>query len=265
MAKAQKTVYGIPNTKLPNNRRAPYKIIAHKFDFDTTVQFLQSNPIEGSWVVQRFLERVREGLENGTNWTDWGDEHRVLNAIWEYTDEFKEMNGKFFEEYDRREDMQELYRNHVRGRYWLYGLNSKTATGADAEALGWFDRPEWYGMYEQISASWEAKEDIAKRVEVEYQEGDIVKLRASAVGNRRADPLYHRWQPFPGKETDRIGTVMNVTENVSYSRGGPGIGSKIVEVLWFGEEDSRNVPVKHLKWLERPTLKNGLKVREGKE
>jgi len=265
MPKTKKIVNGVPHTRTPK-RRGAWAFLKDEYTFGKTVDFIRSNIKNDSpWILRRFLELVDEGIRTESNWREWNEDRNVLNNMWLLTPEYQQLNAKFMEEYNSREDMQEMYREHSVGRYYFYDADGTSKNGNDAKDAGWTMNPTWYGMYENVMGSWDARASIAKSVECEFQEGDIVKLRASSVGRRYADPLYMRWQPFPGKEVDRIGTVLNVTEELSYSRGGPCVKGRMVEVLWIGKEETTKVQEKHLRFLERPTYKNGLKVREGKE
>lgn len=263
MASKKKIIPGLPQTKYPKTWHGEWRYLEKTYDFDKTLAFCRTLDKDHlPYGVNNFLERVDAGYTTALNWTEWGHNRRVLNNIWSRTPEFQEVNNKFMEEYNSRPDLQEFYRKHSASQYYFYDWNGECKNGDAARDAGWMENPTWYGMYQRVVESWDAKGEIAKSVEAEFQEGDIVALRASAYGKRRADPLYVRWGTTPGKDTERIGTVMRVTDDIaSGGRGhGPNIKGRLMEVLWFGIEKPSLIQERYIKFLERPTKKNGLKV-----
>lgn len=198
-----------------------------------------------------------------------------INNIYSYisykTAGFKEINDKFLAEFDSREDLQEIYALAVKGRYHLRLLNlSYVETNpAGGPPSPYTTRPESFIMYNDI-VSWsnEARQKIELSRETPYMEGDLVVLRQTSVGNGDYDPMFiPYWQrtekgETPDKTVPRLGTVISVTENVNGWRATR--GSKIIKVMWvgIGEGKIQDVPEKHIKFHERPTFKNGMKVRK---
>ena len=215
-----------------------------------------------------FLNRVNNYVEHGgwtdDNWLDVAGRWMVRNVYeraWTHTPEFEELNTQFMKEYDEREDLHEIYKECFPERYWHYDRDSRESIPKEvAIEKGWGNRPTWWGMYHDVvEGGNNGRNKIEKSRVTPYEEGDLVLLRSASVGKRHVDPLFD-WSNTPDSSTQRLGTVMQVTDDVGGWRGTK--GNKLIRVMWFGQDDVVNVMEKHLKWLERPTYANGLKKRE---
>lgn len=222
----------------------------------------QFNHNGDDWLRRNVYDRKAAGMIGEDNWKEGLGKYmvkRVFNRIFPFTDNFKKLNDAFLAEYDSREDLQELWSEHWKERYFLYDQYGTNYDAAASTKHGYDKRPSCFSMYLNVINGTEAGQKIELARPTPYQEGDLVLLRKASVGRRYVDPLF-AWRASPDSSVDRIGTVMLVTEKTPHWRGGK--GSKIISVLWFGKDEAVNVEERHLKWHERPTLKNGLKTRE---
>lgn len=266
MAREKKIVKYAAQTKMPApghewrmlDRKEEYNSLNHVMSLLNTA----ASRTGDTWLANMWQDRINSGYYTQENWKTNSGKHylkRAYNRIWPHTPEFDAINTAFMAEYDSRPDLQELYREHCGDRYFLYDQWSNSYDRQGAEQHGYHLRPACYTMYLNVIVGTEAgaKMEIARPTP--YQEGDIVTLRKSAVGRRYVDPMF-QWGSTPDASEQRIGTVMLVKDATKHWRGGK--GSKAISVLWFGKDEAVDIEERHLKWHERPTLKNGLKVRE---
>ena len=123
-------------------------------------------------------------------------------------------------------------------------------------------------MFNEVYESTEARKMRELARETPYLEGDLVLLRTPYVGHRDHDPYYinpaskaaQEGQTTPDKSQPRLATVIAVTDELGSWRHCK--GSKVLKVVWIGQEDIVNVQERYVKWHMRPTLKNGLKKRD---
>lgn len=266
MAREKKIVKYAPQTKMP----APgyeWRILDRKDEYASLSHVISLLEIASTrngdvWLPNTVKDRMASGYYTETGWKDTAGKYqvkRIYNRIWPFTPEYKIVNDAFMAEYDSREDLQELYSAHSGDRYFLYDQNGTSYDAAAAKDKGYDKRPACYTMYLAVINGTEAasKAEIARPTP--YQEGDIVTLRKSAVGRRYVDPLF-QWGSTPDASEERVGTVMLVKDVTKSWRSGK--GSKCISVLWIGKDEPSDIEERHLKWMERPTFKNGLKVRE---
>lgn len=217
------------------------------------------------------------GITQENMWTkdSWGnyrwDLRHQLRRIMCFTDAFIEANNKFLKEYDSRPDLQEVYAKFMPDSFELsdmYGMRHTVHIGyystpeSEKEALEnreRFKRPDSFRMFESATNITAAKQFIETNRPTPFQPGDFVRLRDPYVGHCDHDPLFaSRWdvangkkEPTPDKATLRIGTVMKVTDDIGGWRCSK--GSKLIEVLWIGSEETTLMPEKTLRWETRPT------------
>lgn len=219
----------------------------------------------------RYVEKWDSGVLTEANHRDVLDKWRYknfCNEMFKHTDAYKKINEKFLAEYDSREDLQEIYKDCISHMGWLYDENENCIDIRGEKGTHPFcTRPQNYRMFDYaVSRYGRSTIEIAR--ETPFVEGDLVLLRDTAVGTD-ADPLrvghytlaYSQGQRTPDKSTQRIGTVISVTGEVSRSWR-PVKGSKILKVMWLGGDGSIvDVEERRVKWHERPTYKNGMKSR----
>ena len=266
MPREKKIVKYAAQTKMPAVRHE-WRVLDRKEEYnnlDHVMSLLEvaSQRSGDTWLLSTFRERISVGYYTQSDWKKTAGSYnvkRLYNRIWPHTPEYKAINDAFLAEYDSREDLQELYREHCGDRYFLYDEWGNPYDKNAAEGKGYNLRPSCYMMYQAVIVGTEAGSKMELARPTPYQEGDIVTLRKQAVGRRYVDPLF-QWGATPDASEQRIGTVMLVKDSTKSWRGGK--GSKAISVLWFGKEEATDIEERHLKWHERPTLKNGLKVRE---
>ena len=210
-------------------------------------------------------------------WT-WPMSQILSNAFY-VSPYFEELNTAFLAEYDSRPDLQEIYQKFYDSTNWItdrydnsYTLNQYFRNGVDSKYILqqrelYKVRPESYVMWNSVVERAEAKKFIEVSRPTPYQEGDLVKLRSSFIGRRDIDPMFASYYdvsvngatPTPDKTVDRIGTLIAITDDTAGWRGSA--GSKILEVLWIGKDDTVKIAERMVKWEERPTYKNGMKKR----
>lgn len=278
MAKAKKIQKYVPTIKLPSSGRE-WRILNESDnykDYFTVLAKYDSlvRPTLDAWQASYYdpyTEKFKSGEWNVADWKTVMGEYRfhaMLQSIWPFTDEYKALNDAFMKEYDSRDDLQEVYREAASNNYYFYDENGKHYSQNEATVKGWIHRPNNYQMYREVmNRSAEASKKIELARETPYLEGDLVLLRKPFVGKRDIDPLYvnpyseeaRAGASTPDASTLRIATVIGVTERVSSWRATK--GSKVIQLVWMGQEDMVDVEEKYIKWHERPTYKNGMKKR----
>ncbi len=278
MAKAKKIQKYVPTTKLPSNGRE-WKILDASGKYDDYFAVIAKydslvRPGLDSWQAAYYdphTEKFKTGEWNVADWkTVMGEyrHHALLQAIWPYTEEYTALNDTLMKEYDSRDDLQEIYKEAAKNNYYYYDTQGRHYNQREAQQRGWESRPNNYQMFRDVmNRSTDAMKKIELARETPYLEGDLVLLRTPYVGHRDVDPLWVN--PYseearagagtPDASTPRIATVIGVTERVGNWRGTK--GSKVIQLVWMGQEDMLDVEEKYIKWHERPTYKNGMKKR----
>lgn len=204
---------------------------------------------------------------------------RIIRHAWTVSPERAELNRMFFEEYNSREDLQNLYRDHYGKMYQIrdefgntWVTQEKYAYDRSEEArekrLAYIEAnrhaPSCFEVYLWVATSTPARRFIENNRVTPYEIGDLVRLRDPYVGHYDYDPMYvsryeqmHEGKTLPPVEVPRIGIVFNIDKDGNY-RGTR--GSKMIEVQWNGKESTTHIAENKLKWLERPTKKNGMKT-----
>lgn len=182
----------------------------------------------------------------------------VLRLIHETLPEYLDYEKKFIEWYDAREDIQEVYKFAMNGNgNYVYVISPTTgdyvSKGSDAWDTAWETRPANARMFWKMTNDWNVRKFMAVNRETPFEEGDLVVLRKGNVGNWRYDP-YYDGSATPDKTTDRIGTVMQMTNDV-HRRSRAGKGSRLINVLWIGQSEIKGVPERILKLHERKSRK----------
>ena len=280
MPRQKKIQQYVLNIKLPASGRETalienkpdYQDFFHCYSLYKTVKEQHSNNYRGDY-FSGWNEKFTTGECDPSNWKELCGKYTVRNLhnnIFPVTPEFSELNKQFFDEYDSRADLQELYKEVSNEGYYFYDRFGNYFTKDSEDGKKFIERPDNFMMYRDVikgSATAGKKMELAR--ETPYQEGDLVLLRDPFIGDRRRDPLYsNEWDdvtgqriPTPGPEVQRIGTVIAVTDRVDRYRTTK--GSKIIQLIWNckAEPTLSNVEEKYIKWHMRPTYKNGLKVR----
>lgn len=278
MARQKKIVKYVPQTELPK-RNGEYRLLERDgmtptllmgFLKENAAQYRKDNPDTHYIPYSSHIERWDSGELNDNNFISIVGEwryKRMCNIIFRLTPTFKRINEAFMEEYNRREDLQELYRETVKNNNWMYDQH-ENCVQTDA-SHPFKTTPETFAMFQWVASQHTARSMVETAREVPFQEGDLVALRKPAVDSD-ADPYRvtrwstaaHEGKTTPGPDVPRIGTVIAITDQLSQSWR-PVKGSKVLKILWMGTDSSNitDVEMRWVKWLERPTLKNGLKVR----
>lgn len=231
----------------------------------------ESGSTERLWLpYERQVARWDSGEINSVNYQQIIGQYyhkNILNYVYTLSPQFKETDRLFMAEFDSREDLQLIYRDCVSRAHWVYDIDDNHMSVDDN--CPYRERPQTFRMFQGVVGRY-GRSDIELSRPTPYVEGDLVLLRDTAV-DTDADPLQvRRWSPAhqagqvtPGKEVQRIGTVISVTGQVARSWN-PVKGSKVLKIMWLGINDAKIVDVeeRYLKWHERPTLKNGMKTRE---
>lgn len=273
MAKAKKVAKYELTTKLPREGHEwelmeKYKL-TELLAMDTQTRLLNGETWDRFVNIRKQL--IAGEVTNESNWRldfgEWNYRHLCSSAYYS-SEEFASVETRFREEYNSREDLQELYKTCVKDRYWLHTKDGKTLRQGEPEYIAAQECPDSYRMFMEVYNDTSARRMREVSRETPYLEGDLVLLRAPYVGHRDHDPYWvSPYSPegiagatTPDRSTPRIATVIGVTDEVSRSWR-PTKGSKIIKVIWMGKEDISNVEEKYIKWHMRPTYKNGLKVR----
>lgn len=296
MARQKKIVKFVPNTKFPLKRQNIVSIMLDPARGYTLQNIKDMCVVRGSQkhnhyygvredgtpytVKEYYDERFNRWEVNEDNFrsvvkSNWNLERCVEYAYFA-SPAFDEVNEQFLKEYDEREDLQDFYKQFFNSSYWLhdrygnslqvnqYSSTEEERSAAEALTERYRNRPETYLMFNTVTSHHEAARYREVNRDTPYEPGDLVKLRDPYIGHDGHDPLWvsnfdviHRGAtPTPGKEVERIGTVMKVTSETRRWRSGK--GSKLIEVLWFGKDSTEHVAEKVIKWHERPTKKNGM-------
>ena len=175
----------------------------------------------------------------------------LARLVMDESTQYKQYEQDLLAWYDSRDDIKEIYQYGMKNTYqyiqrpdhsWVY----KDGDGWDA---AWEERPADAHMFWRVMGDWNVKKFKEVKRESVFEEGDLIVLRKPHVGNWRYDP-YYDGANTPDKLTDRIGTVMQMTEDVHrHSRAGK--GSRLVNVLWIGSSDIKGVPERIIKLHER--------------
>ena len=181
----------------------------------------------------------------------------LLRLIHDTLPEYKTYEQKFIEWYDVREDIQEVYKYSMSSPSYVYVIhpvtNEYVSKGAEGWDTSWESRPADARMFWKMTNDWNVRKFMAVNRDTPFEEGDLVVLRKGNVGNWRYDP-YYDGSNTPDKTTDRIGTVMQMTNEV-HRRSRAGKGSRQINVLWIGSSEIKGVPERILKLHERKSRK----------
>ena len=233
--------------------------------------------IGGRWVAGEYVNfnsaseqwrhRVQELKLDTSDWKKL--DNRVIlslvGSVFRLTEEHKRINEAFLAEYDSREDLQEVYKKVFDDVGYLYNEDSTYYhhTPADiAKSNGWDVRPQGYYMWHRAMDSRVGRRTLEVLRESPFEEGDLVVLRLPYVGNRDYDPEWvsphnNEGKVTPAREIPRTGMLMGFTDRLGSRKANR--GSRLLKVLWFGHEEPQLVQENKLKFLERPTKKNGMK------
>ncbi len=299
MAKTKKVEKYVPQTAYPQDASDAWKLlIKSNKTFDELLALTsQLAPRSwGGWVDDgngdhKWVENtcaadfyrhriIVEDKIDAENWqrTNWKDRlasywmKRLLNTVWPYTEDFKQLNSMFLAEYDSRPDMQEFYTTLAGKSTYFQDMTNTYSSyrGEDDEKInngGFRKRPVDYVMYHSFLDSISGRRMVELARETPYEEGDLVVLRLPFVGHPDWDPEWvsryvqaKEGKVMPGREVARMGMLMGLTEQIGNRRASK--GSKLMKVLWFGKEEPVMIPENKIKFHERPTYANGLKKRE---
>lgn len=273
MAKTKKVQRYEVTTKLPADGNA-YRLMEKKYNsLQELLSMEQKTRVECDETWDRFAAIRRSLIAGDITDSDWKSKvgewyvRSLYNCAFPSSPEFEEINNAFMAEYDSREDLQEHYKKHYSQRYWVHNRYGKQLRRDDAGNEKYAERPDSFRMFNDVYDTTDARKERELARETPYLEGDLVMLRTPYVGHRDHDPYWvnpysqaaNNGQATPPRDQPRIGTVIAVTEELDNWRATK--GSKILKVIWMGQEDIVNVQEKYVKWHMRPTYKNGLKAR----
>lgn len=212
----------------------------------------------------------------GTSYGAKSTLNTMLGRAYRMSKLFDETNNAFMEEYRNRDDLQTIYKKFYNDHHWLHDrwgvskgyLSNYTPMNEREAIIKWRAQyeevPETFLMFQEVCDGTEAARFMEINRDTPFEAGDLVRLRDPFVYHSEFDPLYassyevynNMKPPTPDRETVRLATVMKVTSDTR--RYYASKGSKLIEVMWFGQEGTVHVPEKVLKWMERPTKKNGM-------
>lgn len=181
----------------------------------------------------------------------------LLGLIYQHLPEYNAYQQNFNNWYDSRDDIQEIYKYGMKLNPYAYVHHPLTGEyvgrGTALWDKSWDDRPGDARMFWRMTNDWTVRKFVEVNRESDFEEGDLVVLRKGQVGNWRYDP-YYDGNNTPNKLTDRIGTVMQMTDDV-HRRSRAGRGSRVINVLWIGQSEMKGVPERILKLHERKPRK----------
>lgn len=270
MARQKKVIKYVPGTPIPGRTQA-YKLMAHYKPSGIIALIKERHTLSKTTYYSSYVQKFENGVYDDNNFLTVVHK-RYYRDMCDYafpmSEKFKKINDQFMAEFDSREDLQEIYVSAMESNYHCYKVFEGFTTLEATDPLR--QRPETYMMFrDAVSRSEETRKKIELARPTPYMEGDLVVLRDTSVDNADYDPLwvsrynsYQTNQTTPDKSVKRIGTVISVTEKISNWRASK--GSKTIKVMWVGIKDGEifDVPEKHIKFMERPTFKNGMKTRE---
>lgn len=270
MARQKKVIKYVPQTAIPGRSQA-YKLMAHYKPSEIIALIKERHTFSKTTYYSSYVQKFEHGQLDDNSFVA-AVHKRYYRDMCEYafpmSEEFKKINDQFMAEFDSRGDLQEIYKEAMGNNYHCYKMHDGFTALELTDPLR--VRPETYMMFrDAVSRDSDACKKIELARPTPYMEGDLVVLRDTSVDNADYDPLYisrynsyHLKQTTPDKTVKRIGTVISVTEKISNWRASK--GSKTIKVMWVGIKDGEifDVPEKHIKFMERPTFKNGMKTRE---
>jgi hypothetical protein len=274
MAKAKKVQRYVENTEIPKNR-LEYKVLeksGNYNDFWKVIEIYKNHSANDYYrdYYTPYENGFKDGSMKAEDWKQHMGEWRykmLLNTIYPHTPEAEAISNALLAEYDSRPDLQEIYQESFPDHWAVYDKTGKRFEKDAAIARGYDKRPDGAAMFRAVVRnSNAASKKIELARETPYQEGDLVLLRKPFVG-MRVDPLYvnpysaeyREGARTPDESVPRIATVYGVTERTMNYYATK--GSKIIQIQWMGKEDMIDIEEKYIKWHERPTYKNGMKVR----
>lgn len=217
-----------------------------KYDLPTVFSFFDAHP-DANQYVRDFAKSVKEqytkngGISPNQQWTLYSYAAN-LSPAWD------ELNTRFFEWYDSREDMQTMYRECAPNIYWHYDRYGQHHDKSYAYSKGWIDRPDNWVMFHAVAYSGEGNRYRELNREIVYDVGDQVMLRTPFKGKHSYDPCYGMGLPMTD---ERIGMVIEHKDSISRkSRGGK--GSRLINVLWLTNGEQRAVPERIIKKYRAP-------------
>jgi hypothetical protein len=182
------------------------------------------------------------GISSSQKWT-------LENLAADWCPEWEAFNTKFFEWYDSRPDMQEMYAACSKKNWWFYDRQGNHHNVDQAAEKGWLTRPENFHMFERVANGHEGSKYRELKRDVVYDVGDQVMLRRPFVGSYTYDPCYGKGLSYVEA---RVGMVVEHKDAISRrSRGGK--GSRMINVLWITTGEQVQVPERVIKkYREKP-------------
>lgn len=171
------------------------------------------------------------------------------NLAADFCPEWEAFNTKFFEWYDSRPDMQEMYTACSQNGWWFYDREGMHHNREQAEAKGWLARPLHWKMFARTAMGHEGSRYRELKRDVVYDVGDQVMLRKPFKGSHNYDPTYGKGLSM---DEERVGMVVEHKDAISRkSRGGK--GSRLINVLWITTGEQKAVPERIIKkYREKP-------------
>lgn len=199
---------------------------------------------------QEFIANVDGIINRGETLTDNQRWHLKREAA-HFVPHYEEYTKKFFDWYDNRPDMQEMYGACTGNNWWFYDNYGNHKNRDEGIALGWDKRPPNVEMFERVANSWEGSKYRELKRDVVFEVGDQVVLRKPFIGTYRYDPIYYSQEV--DKTADRIGMVVQQKEEISRrSRGGK--GSRMINVLWLNTGETKALPERCIKKFRQKDL-----------
>jgi hypothetical protein len=214
-----------------------------KYDTATLLSFyFSSNPPESSAHIN-FADSLTEWKNEGKEYTG----SQISSARYRFsrnTPEYADFDKKFFDWYDSRPDIQEVYAESAASMWWFYDDEGGHVARDDAETRGWTKRPSGWRMFENCMGSREGRKVLELKREIKFDVGDMVQLRTPFENGWKYDPIYHGSKEE--RASPRIGTILSHKNDIDYrSRGGK--GSRLLNVLWLSSGRNVMVPERILK------------------
>jgi hypothetical protein len=199
---------------------------------------------------QEFIANVDGILKRGETMTDNQRWHLKREAAY-FVPHYEEYTKKFFDWYDSRPDMQDMYASCTTNSWWFYDIHGNHKSKEEAAALGWDKRPNTVEAFERVANGWEGSKYRELKRDIVFDVGDQVVLRKPFVGTYRYDPIYYSQEA--DKTADRIGMVVQHKEEISRrSRGGK--GSRMINVLWLNTGETKTIPERCIKKFRQKDL-----------
>lgn len=213
-----------------------------RYTIPQMLEFAAKNP--GNY-AESFVPSVKAQYEaNGT--LSEQQIYTLENLAADFCTASEELDKEFLAWYASRPDIQEVYKVAAPDQYWWHNPGGNGYTSAEeAKERGWCDAPPNWQSFLRVWHGHAAHKYRELNRDIIYDIGDMVQIRAPFVGSWRHDPMYST-----DRATARIGTVVEHEEALDRkSRGGK--GSRLINVLWLNNGETKAVPERVIKKLPK--------------